>query len=389
MWKPVQKYLSAEPSREKTPPAVPLRRSALALADLKTGATVRFSISCPLSPFTGKRAVVKARREYRFGDDTIRSHVLDFGTGPHYALTIAEDSQGHYLALSRALDSAQQDTWFGRDALSFFTEESSAKTIRCKVDLLQESDWAAARYSKSVDWMAGSMSENNARARAVHYNLLVNEAGEKALEIEHDDESGENRVYVTVYRPISDLAAIETAKAAAEAKNNAPAEEPPLFREPVITSAQPKARPDFRRMTEALGDEIHIPRSTSRPQLVTPQAVAAEPEPEPPLPTFLTQPTGNYLSLDEVIPPEPERVRVGLVAARTLIDRALARNARVRDVLREMLGLDSALAEEVIFELPLSDADYRILAMRFKLRPDHREEIRARLAAELQKQLGM
>jgi hypothetical protein len=60
----------------------------------------------------------------------------------------------------------------------------------------------------------------------------------------------------------------------------------------------------------------------------------------------------------------------------------------VRDVLRDMLGLESALSDEVVIELPLSDSDYRILAMRYKLRPDHRIEIRARLEEELQRQLG-
>lgn len=385
MWNPVQKLLQNEPARAQTPPALPLRRSALALSDLKIGSLVRFAIDCPLPPFTGKRATVVAQREYRFGDDQIKSHVLDFGSGAHYTLTIAEDSQGNYLALSRALDAAAQDAWFGRDALSFFKEQSSAKTIRCKIDLMEEGAWAAARYSKSVDWVEGTLTSGGGRPRKVHYNLLVNESGEKALEIECDEEAGSSRVYVTVYRPISDLAAIETGKPAAKV-DAAPTAEPPLFKEPVVPPAQPKARPDFRRTSEMEGGEIHIPRTANRPVLVTPEPAE---EAQAKLPAFLVAETGNYLSLDEVIPPEPERVRVGLVAARSLIDRALARNARVRDVLREMVGLDSALAEEVIFELPLSDADYRILAMRYRLRPDHRDEIRARLEEDLKMQLGV
>ncbi|MFM9890230.1 MAG: hypothetical protein ACKVOE_06275 [Rickettsiales bacterium] len=384
MWNPVQKLLHNEPVRAKTPPALPLRRSALALSEMKIGSIVRFAIDCPLPPFTGKRATVVAQREYRFGDDSIKSHVLNFGDGPNYTLTIAEDSQGNYLALSRALDIAAQDSWFGRDALSFFKEKSSAKTIRCKIDLMEEGAWAAARYSKSVDWVEGTLNNGTGRTRRVHYNLLVNESGEKALEIEHDDESDASRVYVTVYRPISDLAAIESGKVPIKTEA-APVTEPPLFKEPVMPAAQPKARPDFRRISEAEGEEIHIPRTANRPTLVTPEPAVEEFA----LPAFLTAETGNYLSLDEVIPPEPERVRVGLMAARTLIDRALSRNARVRDVLREMVGLDSALAEEVIFELPLSDNDYRILAMRYRLRPDHRDEIRTRLEEELKTQLGV
>jgi hypothetical protein len=126
--------------------------------------------------------------------------------------------------------------------------------------------------------------------------------------------------------------------------------------------------------------EIHIGRS----EVHYPQHEEHEVE----LPAFLTARDGDYLSLDEVLPPEPERIRVGLHIARQLIERAATRQVRVRDLLREMLGLQSAFAEEVIFELPLSDADYRTLAMRYKLRPDHRAEIRARLEEELRKQLG-
>ena len=78
---------------------------------------------------------------------------------------------------------------------------------------------------------------------------------------------------------------------------------------------------------------------------------------------------------------------MNIAAAHALIGRAISNNVRVRDVLREMIGLESALSEEAIFELPLSDEDYRTLAMRYKLRPDHRIEIRSRLEEELREKL--
>ena len=122
-----------------------------------------------------------------------------------------------------------------------------------------------------------------------------------------------------------------------------------------------------------------------RPRTPVSKDVASE---DAKLPAFLVAREGDYLSLDEVIPPEPERVRVGLKAAQMLIERAMQRKLRVRDVLRDMVGLESAMSEEVIFELPLTDDDYRTLAMRYKLRPDHRAEIRARLEDELKRQLS-
>jgi hypothetical protein len=163
-------------------------------------------------------------------------------------------------------------------------------------------------------------------------------------------------------------------------------DEVPLFQEPkevAAPEAMSKQRTDFRRLVEAQAEEIRIARTAALQQMPL-----EEPDDhEPALPSFLLERPGDYLSLDEVIPPDAERVRVGLKAARNLIDRAISKNVRVRDVLRDMLGLDSVMADEVIFELPLSDDDYRKLAMRFKLRPDHRDEIRARLQEELRKQL--
>ena len=144
-----------------------------------------------------------------------------------------------------------------------------------------------------------------------------------------------------------------------------------------------KQRTDFRRLVEAQAEEIRIARNAALNQV----PIETPDEQEHALPAFLLERPGDYLSLDEVIPPDAERVRVGLKAARNLIDRAMSKNVRVRDVLRDMLGLDSVIADEVIFELPLSDDDYRKLAMKFKLRPDHRDEIRARVQDELRKQL--
>ena len=406
MWAQVQKLIHSTPEETHlsanayaVPPVLPLRSQSLPLEKLTTGSLLSFSSRCPLPEFVSRQAQVIAVRYYQFGDEKLKNYQLQLDDAKHFFLTIAEDDQGHYISLSRALSEAEQDRWFGRDALSFFTESSTAKTIRCKADLAIEGAWMADRYSKSVDWVEGSISlqASSRAARRFHYNLLVDVNGEKALEIEHDDESGENRIFVTVYRPITDIFSIEASKSSPikaprmEAEKTASVavavtatDEVPLFKEPVEShSQQLKQRTDFRRLVEAQAEEIRIARHEALKHV----PVAIPDEPEHALPSFLLERPGDYLSLDEVIPPDAERVRVGLKAARTLIDRAISKNVRVRDVLRDMLGLDSVVADEVIFELPLSDDDYRKLAMRFKLRADHRDEIRARLQEELRKQL--
>ncbi len=369
-----------------SPPSVPLRKQQFSSADMSVGKVVRFASRCPLAPFTGAEALVVAARQYRFGNDLMKSYQLQIGGAKHFYLTIAEDDQGQYLGISRLLNEAEQESWFGRDALGFFTEASSAKSIRCKADLAVEGEWAGARYSKTVDWVEGSIApaESPRLAHMIHYSLLVTEAGDKALEIEHEDASGENRFFITVYRPIEDIVAVDEARApepTPAAKKAVPAnDDVPLFKEPALTTPQahPKQRMDFRRLDEPL-PQIHIER--------TPAAMNPQDDEPTDLPAFLLNRESNYLSLDNVIPPEAERVRVGIAAARGLIEVAMLRNVRVRDVLRDMLGLQSAMSDEVIFELPLTDEDYRTLAMRYKLRPDHRVEIRSRLEEELSKKL--
>ena len=422
MWSQVQKLLQggAQAANDRTSPA-----HEGMLDRLSVGQAIRFHKNCPLAPLSGSTAYVLAVRQYRFGTDVLASFQLQVGRFKHFFLTIAEDEQGQYLSLSRALSEAEQDSWFGRDALGFFMEPSTAKTIRCKADMAIHGDWTAERYAKTVDWVEGSISQavSGRSVREFHYNLLVDESGEKALEIEHDDESGEDRVFVTVYRPVEDIVHIEavtgreSAEAIEEEEEEAPAppqpvitkappakeeapretlapkmtkldlprielppQEEPLFKEPLLSS-QPKHRPDFRRQDEfEPAEKIHIPRTAGSSEF-SPEEVAN-------LPSFLIPREGNYLALEEVIPPEPERIHVGLEAARKLIEQAQSRNVRVRDVLREMLGIDSVFAEEVIFELPLTEADYRTLAMRYKLRPDKRDEIRARLEEELKRKLS-
>ncbi len=380
------------------PPVIPLRRPGAMVERLRVGQAVRFAPQCPLPPLKGALAEVIAVRHYQFGEDTLKSFQLRLGGGTQFSFTLAEDEQGHYLSLSRQLSEDEQDRWFGRDALSFFTEPSSARAIRCKADLHEEGEWAAARYSKTVDWVEGSLApaDSPRLARAFHYNQLVNEGGDKSLEIEHDDASGENRVMVTVFRPLEDIAAVEDAMPPVIAEPpvvkpmptlaaSTPREEPPLFQEPVLMATpHPKQRQDFRRLSEEARTPIHIERT--EPRLEEPSAldldlpsflIARPPEPEP-------EPT---LTLTDAPTEDGEQVRISTAAVRALLDTAERKNVRMRDVLRDMLGLESALAEEVILDLPISDADYRTLAMRYKLRPDHRLAIRARLEAELRQKL--
>ena len=364
---------------QRQPPAVPLRKTTLPLHQIKVGNAIMFAESCPLPQLRARKCPVRGIRIYRFGKDIVKSYQFSVEGADNFSMAIAEDADGHYLAISRQLDESEQDQWFGRDALGFFMEESTAKTIRCKIDRVIEAAWAGERYIKSVDWIPGALLGEGKNESAFHYNLLVNETGEKALEIEHYDMVDHSNVFITVYRPIDDILTIAEAIPSIpmpHQNRRAPSPAPA----PIVQETIQKQRPDFRRVSE---ESIYIPASPPMVQVATTPVME-----ETPLPSFLmSRENEQYISLDEIIPPEPERVRCSTRAAKAIIDVSLERGVRVRDVLRDLLGLESAMSEEVIFELPLTDKDYRTLAQRYKLRTDSREEIRARLQEELRKKL--
>ena len=376
------------------PPAVPLRKTMIPLTQLKVGYSILFADGCPFAELRSQRCPISGQRQYRFGADSVTSYQFGRpGEEAIYSIAVAEDADGHYLALSRQLTEAEQDQWFGRDALSFFTEPSTAKTIRCKADRATEGAWAGERYVKIVDWVDGTLLGKAGSESAFHYNLLINETGEKAIEIEHYDMLGHNHVYATIYRPVEDIlniaesiphipapAPVAPPMPKTQPFNIAPAHAVPDAKA-YIPPAMPKARPDFRRVTE---EAIHIAAQPANPAAPTPIHL---PE-APPLPSFLmSRSDQQYISLDEVIPPEPVRLRMGLLPAKALIDVAHQQGVRVRDVLRDLLGLESALSEEVLFELPLTEKDYSALAQRYRIRPDARDDIRQRLQEELRSKL--
>ncbi|MFN7185647.1 MAG: hypothetical protein ACK5VE_04685 [Alphaproteobacteria bacterium] len=406
MFRRITGYLRAETEEPSFP--------TLAIHRLEPGAGLVFASNTPLQDLAGKKARVAGILTYHFGETRTFSYQIMTESGAPRLLTVAEDADGYYLGISRPLTAEEQHRWFDRDALSFFTEPSSAKTLKCRVNEADYPGWTAPKFIKSIDWLEGSVAEGrqaqkegNRKSQSVQYSLLVSEAGDKAVEIERYPETGMLRVYVTVYRPAGDIAQIlETipdipappvffaqGKVANAVTGSAPilsaATLPPVIEKPVITPATtphvalptaPKAvpiKPDFRRI--------------SREEL---PAVKPESEPEtPPLPAFLTREKrssrrSHFLVLDEIIPPEIERVRCDMPTAKLLIDASIARGVRVRDLLRQMTGLNAPAHDEVLFEMPLSDEDYMQLAQRYQLKPDRKSELRQRLMEEIQIKLN-
>lgn len=373
-----------------------------ALLSLGRGALITFAPSMPIRELAGQEARVVSVRSYRFGPDNTISYSLSINGSFGYHLTAVRDEQGIYLGISRELPQREWAEWFDVDALDFFLTPSSARILKLLANARVSPEWSAPRYNKVLEAVKGELHDgipgpdDVVHAQAVEYTLLASDSGEKAIEIERLTEKQTSRLYATVYRPQEDIIAIEIADEGAQEEEPAPqpmpevtvvvaTPEPEAIQEDMAPLAvlAPKqgARPDFRRLS---------------PVPVPAPAVAEDPVLEdevPALPSFLLEPKTaekakkRYLSLDDVIAPEPERLRCDMLTAKALILEASARAIPVREVVRDLLGLPLQVKEEVMFDLPLSESDYKELAMRYQLKASHKQEIRERLVEELRQKV--
>ena len=450
MWKKVNNIIG------KPSTAVPANKRSV--NDLNLGSVIEFTRNAPAN-LAGMRAQVSAVRTYRFAADTTLTYGITLSNGERYFLSVAYDEEGAYLGVMRELSSAEQRLWFDPDALSFFTEPSTAKTLRCRADMAQEGEWAAERYKKAVDFLVGNVSEGRQAAtemgrkpRRVEYSMLLDESGERALEIEVYPEHGNVRVFVTRYCPedavkllpngasfdveepvvehetpqaaptegvakilsmpqpvpaerhvedddvLGELAAaiqelnhgVEQAEASEGAQLPDMDEEPALFAEDVEAYLAGETASISTRPRKDF-------RRLSDAEEVAAQApVEALPEDlgvaadedAGPIPAFLLEPREPNNLLEEILQPDALQLRVDTKSAYRMLHRSIKSRKPVKEMIREILGLAPSVSDEVIFELPLTQRERQALAIHFQIRPDQPEELEARILKEITKRLS-
>lgn len=420
MWKRVSNLFRS--------PAQP-QMVAASLPEYDVGDTVAFTQSASIPEVRGKRATIVRKRHYQFADDTIQTYVIKTEDGHDFGFSITEDDITAYISISRELSTAERRAWFDPDALSFFLEKTTAQTLRCRASTAPDAPWAAERYTKSVDLIPGVISEPGKRGGGPFnftYSMLLDAASERAIEIEQYVEHGIIRMFATVFMPIGVLSnelqapirhepSLKAASSPLDLKTPAPVEEPPLFLpqeegtgepEKTVHSAQIIPLHDaFAALSQELrdmddeDDEAFDPQEPPKKifkndfrRLDVREAERPSPQwnetPTNPVPDFLLKPRDEAVEkpdhlFKKMFEPKHNQIVTDTQSAEILMNEAKRSGVSVQETIRHMIGLSHDEREMTTIELPLSDDDYKMLAMRYQIRPDKKDEIRKRMSEEL------
>lgn len=230
MWRRVSRWLGNENS---------LVKSIEQAISFSVGQTIRFDVTLDISELRGVRAELIRKREYRFDGDSIESYIIKTDAGAQYSFAMLCDDDIFYASISRELSTAERRAWFDPDALSFFLEKTSARTLRCRASSHADNSWAAERYTKTVDLVPAELIDSSKRGGATPfvYSMLMDASGEKAIEIEQYQDHGIVRMYATIFVPLNAIALLNDNYQHNTRQNlDAPDDEPPLFLEPLPAS---------------------------------------------------------------------------------------------------------------------------------------------------------
>lgn len=440
MWNRVSRWLGASGE----PPS-----SAPSLLSATLGQSVTFTEQATIKALRGVSGQLIRQRHYSFGDDHLDSFILKTQTGQEFGFSLIQEDDAAYVSLSRELSTAERRAWFDPDALSFFLEKTSAQTLRCRANGPADAPWAAERYTKTVDLVLGSVKEFGKRPTSANftYSMLLDAAGERAIEIEQYGDHGLIRMYATVFMPLYSIDLLEPSETLLHAKVPSetiiPVKNPPLFLDQRIAENDNDslgAEEDFENPEDAdtsnrllssaqiiplhdaflaLSKELesmaeqeidaflHTGDATESASGNTEKAVFKNdfrrlepasnqaslklaPEPEAPVPDFLLKPRETVKEkpdqlFKKIFEPKPSQILCDTQSAKIIKAQAAQRGVSEQHILRTMIGLEKDKPTMAAFDLPLSDEDYSRLAMRYQIRPDRKDEIRKRMSQELSK----
>lgn len=367
------------------PDWMPARRVLQRDADwwnkLRNDCSVRFGFM-PQKELSGKKCDIGEHTLYQFGSGRFISHQLKDEGKIICQMIVANAGQNQvYLALSRLLDERDVICLFSDDERQALPDLSQFSKLYIREHSPGIKEWVTMQYQRRIQGERGQKT-TNAGTRTFQYSLFVNEANDKALEIEWFDDGG-YEVYATIYRPVSDIVQVQFERPSSanslkefikppalkdrfDEENELSSPEKPSSAE-IISLQTLRQEPKISQATTSMIDPSEDDEISSAP--VSPLAVK-----EP----LVSE--GNH----EVAPSrEEDSLTCDIRVAAKIIDEALRNDMHLGDIVRRVLGLPVDISETVKFHVPLSDQDYRMLAERYHLMPHEKELIRESIVQDL------
>lgn len=315
---------------------------------LREGAAIRFGIMA-VPEVSAKEYKVKGTSQYTFGETSFTAYSLVEIEGQTLQLIVAEGgARETYLAISRPLQPRDIDRLFAEEDAKRIYQKDLPRRLYARENTSGLREWVTMQYRCQLMGMKGKKEEQG-KSSDFEYALFVNDGNSKAIEFEYASD-GRLQVYVTLYRPLSDVVNVKHAP-----KPLPPVEVKP---EPKVEAASlaPKAEvvphPAISKKKEKEA-RVH-----EKGPLLSKKEKAAEPVEEATKPLHIKE--------------ETEKFSCDIKVAARLIDEAVRNNMPLADVVRKILGLKLDVNEKVTFALPLSKEDYRTLALRYQVEPtDH------------------
>jgi hypothetical protein len=378
-----------------------LQRDAEWWNKLRNDCSVRFGFM-PQNELSGKKLDIADNTLYQFGSGRFLSHQLMEDGKPLCQMIVANAGQNQvYLALSRPLGQ--------RDIINLFADEErlalpalqGVNKLYVREHTPGIKDWVTMQYLRRIDGMRGQKTTAEG-TRTFQYLLFVNEANDKALEIEWFDDGG-FEVYATIYRPLSDIVQVH--------HERRPNRSHALTSEAGNGPRLPEAVSQASTPTESGAEIIEWPAPRKNIDAVPPAAPEAIEEiteegmqskalphdvwdelPEVPASQMDEEDFQEALpSMQEIsedaLPPataqSPGNLTCNIRVAAKIIDEAIRNDMHLGDIVRRVLGLPLSVAETVNFHVPLSADDYAVLGERYGVVAEDREMIHACIVQDL------
>ena len=150
---------------------------------------------------------------YDFGSAHFVAYVLErmgaaAGDAPVAQIIVADGRREEcYLAISRKLDVAEQSRLLDDSVLAEIASANTPERIHIRAaGAVTFATWAVEAYRKQIHGIRGKKTIGG-RERFFEYALFVSPNNERAIEIEQY-EDGTRDMYLTIYRPASDITSI-------------------------------------------------------------------------------------------------------------------------------------------------------------------------------------